>query len=313
MTAVVLKAGIQTTVQAGPRRGHRHWGMPWSGAADQLSCVLANRAVGNTVHASALEISYGLFSLQFLESTLLCLMGAPARATINDTAIPYGRPIEVSSKDTLVLGATDVGVRTYLAILGGFAASTIMGSQSTYLPAALGGCDGRALQEGDRLYAGVDRSDQNPIPIPVKHHVSIQTHWRLRLHAAPGIARGSTNHQRLFNEPFTATRRANRMGIQIEGPQIDGMETPHMESVPVFPGTVQYPPDGKPFLLMCDAQTTGGYPRIGQVARVDRYKLGQIRPGNTVQFLEVSPQTANRALAAKRDMLKELQADSVFD
>ncbi|MEO1041733.1 MAG: biotin-dependent carboxyltransferase family protein [Pseudomonadota bacterium] len=313
MTIDVLTAGIQTTLQAGLRRGHRHWGVPWSGPADALSCALANRSIGNQLDAPALEITYGLFGSVFRQTTLFCLMGAPALAHLNDRVIQYGVPTKAVAGDVLTLSASERGVRTYLAISGGFRASSVMNSLSTYLPAALGGFEGRTLKDGDRLHIGESESSQPAITIPIEHHVSIQEQWRLRLHAAGNLDPGSPSHRNLFTEPFTATRRANRMGLQIDGPCFDPTSHADMESVPVFPGTVQCPPDGKPYILLCDAQTTGGYPRLGHIARVDRYKLGQIRPGNTVRFLEVTPTSAARALSTKKETLKELGLESLID
>ncbi|MEM0928001.1 MAG: biotin-dependent carboxyltransferase family protein [Pseudomonadota bacterium] len=305
MTLKILQAGLQTTVQAAPRTGQRHWGVPWSGPADSLSCSLANAVIGNTPDAAALEITYGQFRVRFDTSMRFALMGAPAPASLDGGPVAYGQPVDAAAGATLTLAAPAAGVRTYLALAGGISVPAFMGSQSTYPPASLGGHEGRALIDGDRLALGLPPANAQAAAIPKGLHVTLSDHWRLRLHPGPDVTQGSELHRQLYTEVFSATRRADRMGIQIEGPKLGCRRDDTMDSVPVFPGTVQVPPDGKPFILLCDAQTTGGYPRLGHIARVDRHKLGQVRPGDRVQFLEVSAETARRAFAAKQKTLKD--------
>ena len=312
MTVEILTAGLQTTIQAEPRKGFRHWGIPWSGPADPLSHALANRLVGNDLNAPALEISYGQFSVQFIEPLSFALMGAPAPANLDNVPIAYGQSVQAQRGSILTLGAPAEGVRTYLAVQGGFEATAFMGSRSTYLPAALGGYHGRLLKNGDQLLIG--RAPQSaPLIMNDELQLTMRHHWRLRLY--PAMFETGEDHARshLFAQTFKATARADRMGIQLEGPELALKTDALMDSVPVFPGTVQCPPDGKPFVLLCDAQTTGGYRRLGQIARVDLHKLGQIRPGNQVEFLEVSAENAQRALAAKDETLKSLGLTGFFD
>ena len=68
-------------------------------------------------------------------------------------------------------------------------------------------------------------------------------------------------------------------------------------SEPIVPGTVQLPPGGQPIVLLSDAQTHGGYPRIGHVIRADRGCLAQLRAGERLRF---APCTHAQALAATR-------------
>ncbi|MEO1656534.1 MAG: biotin-dependent carboxyltransferase family protein [Pseudomonadota bacterium] len=313
MSIEILKAGLQTTVQSSPRLGHRHWGVPWAGAADELSYALANRCVGNRPGSAALEIAYGQFSVRFEEPALISLTGAPASATLNSTPLSFDKPVNTPPGSILTLAMPSVGVRTYLAVAGGIAAETFMGSASTYRPAGLGGHHGRELKDGDRLEV-LHRQDQaDAVAIPPDLQVVLSDQWRLRLHSGRMAARMGEIRKHLYKDTFVATLRSDRMGIQIEGPSLEIVEDAVMDSVPVFPGTVQLPPDGKPFILMRDAQTTGGYPRLGQVARIDRHKLGQIRPGDQIRFMEVSPDSARRALFTKEEMLKRIDLhDTLF-
>jgi allophanate hydrolase subunit 2 len=103
-----------------------------------------------------------------------------------------------------------------------------------------------------------------------------------------------------FRTPFAVGARNDRMGIKLEGERLAVRSTGRLPSAPVFPGTVQCPEDGLPFLLSADAPTSGGYPRVAQVSRVARHLIGQLRQGDRVRFLLRSDDVATSDLKAKR-------------
>jgi antagonist of KipI len=76
----------------------------------------------------------------------------------------------------------------------------------------------------------------------------------------------------------------------------------------VLPGTVQLPPSGQPLLLLADGQTTGGYPRIAQVAQADLGIAAQLRPGDNVRFAEISTAEAEALERSRWLDLRKLQA-----
>ena len=197
------------------------------------------------------------------------------------------------SGDTLTLGPPARGTRSYLAIRSGFRATEQFGSTSTYLPAGIGGFEGRAIRTGDVLSAneaGVFGATlETPEPLrPVFTH-----QFALRACRSAETNLLSDEAQRvLFSEMFTIGRQATRMGLALAGHQLDLDSDGMMKSAPVFPGTIQCPPSGVPIVLSCDAQTTGGYPRIAHIARCDRHLLGQIRPGDQVRLLHRTPEAA---------------------
>jgi allophanate hydrolase subunit 2 len=150
---------------------------------------------------------------------------------------------------------------------------------------------------------------------PDRFRPPITSRWAIR------VCRSAETHRladgqrgALFDSNWIIGRRADRMGLQLEGPSMDVESDGRMASAPVFPGTLQCPEDGVPFLLGVDAQTTGGYPRIAQIARADRHLLGQMRPGDHLRFLPRQPQDAIDELRAKcaywRSWLPEI--DSVL-
>jgi len=298
LSIAVLKPGLQTTVQSRPRRGMRHLGVPASGAADPLSLALANRLLGNDWDAPALELTLLGPDLRFDVACCFALAGAPFAATLNGAAIVCHQVQRAVAGDLLVTGSAQVGARAYLAIAGGIVADEVLGSASTYLPAGLGGYRGRALEKGDEL-SFVPREVPD-LATPEEFRPTLLTSWALRSCVSfetPQLSGAGIGQ--LFDTNWTVSRRADRMGMLLEGPTLEVLSGGRMPSSAVFPGTVQCPEDGAPFILAVDAGTTGGYPRIAQLARVDRHLLGQVRPGDHLRLLLREPQAAVESLHAK--------------
>ena len=109
----------------------------------------------------------------------------------------------------------------------------------------------------------------------------------------------------LFDTNFVVSARNDRMGLRLDGAELATTVKGDLASVPVFPGCVQCPQDGAPYLLGVDAQTTGGYPRIAQVARMDLHELGQLRAGDHLRLLRRSPDEAVAGLREKLDYWRE--------
>ena len=91
--------------------------------------------------------------------------------------------------------------------------------------------------------------------------------------------------------------------LEVEGEALAASLQPEPVSAGVAMGTVQLPPGGAPIILMADRQTTGGYPRLGEVATVDLPIVAQLRPGDRVRFEVVSLLEAQRLyLAREREL-----------
>jgi len=306
MTLTILSPGVQTSLQGALRTGLRHMGMPWAGPADPLSMALANRLVSNRADATALEITFGGFEARFEQDALIALTGAPAAATLDGLDAPYHTALTVKRGQSLKLLPPAYGARTYLALAGGFQAREVFGSKSTYLPAGLGGHDGRALMAGDELGFQPPPSDlpQLETPLALRPHISNS----IALRACTSAETGRLTHaslDRLFGDTFTASAHSNRMGIRLSGAPLGLTSDGKMKSAAMFPGTVQCPEDGNPIILLADGGTTGGYPRIAHVAACDRHLLGQIRPGDQIRFLRRTHEDAIADHKAKSDLLKD--------
>ena len=308
MSISVVKPGLQTTLQSRPRSGMRHFGVPSSGAADPLSLALANRLVGNAWDAPALEATLLGPSLRMDMDCAFAITGATATVLLNGDAAPYHETVFARIGDELVIGANEQGARTYIAFAGGFAADYVLGSASTYLPASLGGFAGRALEAGDVLQTGQSKSTVVAMSTPDRFRPMATSAWALRTCEAPESAQ-LADEDALFDTNWTVGRRADRMGMQLEGPTLQISSDGRMPSAAVFPGTVQCPENGAPFVLSVDAGTVGGYPRIAQVSRADRHLLGQLRPGDHLRFLRRDERSAIDELREKHAYWREWIAD----
>jgi len=306
MSIRVIKPGMQTTIQADPRIGSRHLGVPASGAADPLSLALANKLVGNALLAPALEVTFVGPRLRFECRAQIALTGASAVAELNDEPVAFHETINVSAGDELMLFPADVGARVYIAFAGGLIADEVLGSMSTYLPAGLGGFKGRALLEGDVLQLGETAPQTVELQTPEKFRPPITARWMLRACRSVETSLLQDGQRGvLFNTHWKVSRRADRMGLALEGATLKVDSDGRLPSAPVFPGAIQCPADGVPFLLAVDAQTTGGYPRVAQVARADRHLIGQLRPNDHLLFLPRQPDEAIDELRAKHDFWRQ--------
>ncbi len=279
----VRQSGTRLTIQDAGRPGHRHQGIPTSGAADRLSFALANFMVGNPWDTPALECVLGGQHFKFEKDVIIAIAGAEMWAQVNGQNVENFTSFKVNSGDILTFSFARTGCRSYLAVQGGFKGDPFLGSVSTYLPANLGGFQGRALQTRDKLEIGSPFGSSQTIP--TGYVPSFSNHIVLRALEGPEFSELTLASQRhLFVDPYRATQHTNRMGARLKGNQVVPKEHTHMISSPLLPGTLQCPPDGQPILAMTDGHCTGGYLRALQVIRGDLWLMGQIRPGSKISF-----------------------------
>jgi len=294
MSIRVLRPGLLTTVQDLGRHGHQHVGLCPGGAMDPMSLKLANALVKNDLGAAALELTVLGPDLEFERDTLIALVGAEF-----ETDFPLNRPVLVQKNSNISISRAARGARGYLAVAGGIAVEPVLGSRSTYLPGGFGGIDGRVLKRGD-LIPLVEESEKLSLERfqALKHKRGNSVRWHVPtvtvpdrepivLHALEGEHFGDfdANMQRaFFDTVWRVTPDSNRMGYRLAGPVLTRSKKDEILSAPTCLGTVQVPANGVPIALMADHQTTGGYPRIAEIASADVPRLAQIAPGGTVHF-----------------------------
>lgn len=320
MSFRIVKSGLQVTVQDLGRYGHQDRGVPVSGAMDDWSARMANLLVGNAPHESLLEVTLHGLALLFEAEHLIAVTGGGATVRVNDEEVPMGRSIIVKPWTAIRFHPSRTGFRSYLAVAGGIDVPTVMGSRSTYLPAGIGGFKGRALEEGDVLTIRKERSE-------LSRAMSCRllgadkefrgTRWSISSSHGPDMTCRSirflpgpewgwlteSQQKRFCSQPFVVTSRSDRMGYRLRGQPLMPEQPREMVSAAVTRGSVQLTHEGQPVLLMADAQTTGGYPRIAQVANVDLPVCAQYRPGDRILFKPVSFAEARRAFMEREQEL----------
>jgi biotin-dependent carboxylase-like uncharacterized protein len=298
VTIVVQKQGLQTTIQSRPRTGQRHLGVPSSGPADPLSMALANRLVGNASLETALETTLTGVTLEFRVETTVAVAGAPASCTLNGKAVQQHATIAVGNRDVLSVGPAENGVRSYIAFAGGLLADSVLGSSSTYLTAGFGGYEGRALAKGDELQLADAAVITRSLETPAEFQLPILDAWTARAGTSCETA-NLKNPDRLFDQKFAVSGRSDRMGIGLDGVKFEVESDRQMPSTPLFPGMIQCPHDGSLYVMSVDSGTTGGYPRVAKIARMDLHLLGQLRPHSSLALIQRSDDDAARELREK--------------
>ncbi|MBB5020360.1 biotin-dependent carboxylase-like uncharacterized protein [Chitinivorax tropicus] len=288
----IIRAGIQTTVQDLGRIGLRHLGIAQAGALDQPALMLANRLVNNPAGAAGLEIAMGPVEICFHRSGWLALTGADFEATLDGQPIWPGWRLPYQCGQRLLLKGPRSGMRAYLAVDGGIDVPQVLGARATDLRARFGGFVGRALQAGDRL-------PQGPAIAHLDRCGAWARPWSPVVRALPGpeyAAFRAEAQQRFWQTSWLVSPQSDRMGYRLSGPALLLTEHREMLSHAVLPGVVQVPPNGQPIVLLADAQTTGGFPRIASVIEADLWKIAQARPGQRLHFVETTLETALQAL-----------------
>jgi antagonist of KipI len=312
VTIRVVTGGLQTTIQDLGRVGYQRQGVPVGGAMDRTALRVANLLVGNEDDAAALEASLIGPALVFDEETLIALTGAEMEATVDGHAVPTWRAILIRAGSTLRFGRPTVGCRTYVGIAGGIAAASVFGSRSTYLRAKFGGCDGRALKPGDQLDTALASPRSRAIAAALTSSGTTSdgarvARWTIATAVRPRygdevVARlvagahlgllTAPSRDALAGATFRVSSSSDRMGYRLEGATLTLRHPVELLSEGVTFGTVQLPPGGSPIVLMADAQTTGGYPRVGEVASVDLPLIAQLKPGDRLRFRFISLEDA---------------------
>jgi biotin-dependent carboxylase-like uncharacterized protein len=262
----------------------------------------------------------------FEADTLIALCGADLQPEVEGRPVHLWRPLMVRAGSLLSFGAAVQGCRCYLAAAGGFQVPPVMRSASTQLKAGFGGCEGRPLKRGDRLrtgpgeelYPGLRRRfEQSGLPclgldwFPAWYReVEFARPATLRLVPGPQWPALTAAARRAFlEEAFQVGPNSDRMGLRLTGPRL-ALERPmEMVSAGVAPGTLQLPPDGSPILLMADRQTTGGYPRLGELASVDLPRAAQLRSLEAVRFAAIPLETAQELFLEREARFRAIERE----
>ncbi|WP_410669173.1 urea carboxylase [Amycolatopsis sp. cmx-4-68] len=295
----VVRGGTMTTVQDWPgRTGFWSVGVPPSGPMDDLSLRLGNLALGNPEGAPGLECTVDGVTLRFSHATEVCVTGAPTTVLLDGTEVPLWTPVAVPAGATLDVRACTAGLRSYVLVRGGIDVPAFLGSASTFTLGRFGGHGGRALAAGDVLQPGPAPADPVVGPVAEADRPAIAAHWTIGAlegpHAAPEFFTPE-DVDTFYATDWQVHFNSARTGVRLVGPRprwarADGGEAglhpSNIHDTPYAIGAVDYTGD-LPILLGPDGPSLGGFVCPATVATGERWKLGQLRPGDTVRFVPI--------------------------
>jgi antagonist of KipI len=306
---IVQSPGLFTTVQDLGRYGYGPLGVSPSGAADPIALRLGNLLVGNPEGAPALEMTLSGGTFTFPEGGMIALAGSAFAATLDGSSLPMWTSCLMRPGQTLKVAAAQFGARCYLCVRGGIAVKPFLGSASTHILSGLGGIEGRPLRKADVLNTGAAPAAafDHPRSIPPEILSRFEPRSVLRATVAPQTDRFSAEARDTFyRSRYRVTEQSNRMGLRLDGESVEAPCSGQMITEGVSLGAVQIPAGGQPIILFVEQQTTGGYPKIANVISADLASVGQLRPGDQIQFELVSAETARSLIREQEALLRTL-------
>jgi urea carboxylase len=307
MTAIeVLDGGSFTTVQDHPGRvGYWMVGVPPSGPMDDLSARLVTRALGNRSDAALLECTASGPTVRFDADVVVCLGGAVMDADLAGRPVAWWQPFEVPAGEVLRIGRlAGSGLRAYLGVRGGLDLPLVLGSRATFTLGRFGGHEGRTLAAGDRLPIGTATAPGlRPSPVVARCWPRIERSWRIGVlegpHAAPEFFT-TADIEALFDAEWRVQTHCARTGVRLDGPRPAwarpdggeaGLHPSNIHDTGYAFGTIDYTGD-TPVLLGPDGPSLGGFTCPATVVAAERWKLGQLAPGDAVKFVPLAPERA---------------------
>lgn len=298
----IEQCGFLTTLQDAGRQGALQFGVSKSGAMDVYAARLANTLIGNDEGEALLEITQSPHRFHFLQDAVVAFTGAGLQPQSENSIIQRNQPVFISKGSVIECKQPIAGFRLYMAVTGGFEADKFLDSFSTDLLVKAGGHQGRTLMKHDELGTRRPISPlQKRLATVLKAGAIVEINTMLPDYSATmiRILKGvewdylqDASKINFTQESFTISPQSSRMGFRLKGEGLSTTQACEIISSPVTQGTIQLTASGELIVLMADAQTVGGYPRIANVCAVDLPILAQKKPGDQIHFQLISLQEA---------------------
>ena len=315
-----------STLQDWPgRTGLWDVGIPPSGPMDAIALRLANRIVGNAEGMAGIEMTATGATLLFNAPAVIALTGASMDAHLDEAPVEFWQPLAVSAGSTLRLGQiSDAGQRSYLAIQGGLDLPEYMGSRSTFTLGRFGGHGGRALRTGDVLRLTGTAPDLSKCTLlPESCAPPTARQWQIGVidgpHGAPDFFT-QEDIETFYAADWEVHYNSSRTGVRLVGPRptwarLDGGEAglhpSNIHDNAYAIGSIDYTGD-MPVILGPDGPSLGGFVCPATVAMADLWKLGQLRPGDRVRFVAMTPDAARQRLLQQDQAIASLAANAAL-
>ncbi|TCK71652.1 urea carboxylase [Acidipila rosea] len=322
----VLEPGTYTTVQDYPGRlGYWNIGVPPSGPMDDEAFRIANRIVGNAPQAAGLESTLAGPTLRFHADAVIALTGADASATLDEAIVKMWTPVPVRAGQVLHVGRATNGCRTYLAVRNGLDVPVYLGSRSTFVLGQFGGHAGRTLRPGDTLHISNPRSAACTTPPPTHEPRALPDemipyyprHWEIKVlygpHGAPDYFTLQAIDSILAAD-WQVHYNSNRLGVRLIGPKPEwtrdsggeaGLHPSNVHDCEYALGSINFTGDS-PVILTHDGPSLGGFVCPVTIVQAERWKVGQVKPGDTIRFVPVRYQDALELALAQEGRIHTL-------
>ncbi|MEG1038783.1 MAG: urea carboxylase [Pseudomonas sp.] len=326
----VLEPGTYSSVQDYPGRvGYWDVGVPPSGPMDDVAFRLANRIVGNHESAAGLEFTLQGPTLRFHSDCLIALTGADCSAQLDGECMPYWAPISVKAGQELKLGRAQSGCRSYLAVRNGLDVPVYLGSRSTFALAQFGGHAGRTLRPADMLAISQPQLPACTTPAPVSPPQALDDSliphyghtWNIGVlygpHGAPDFFTEEAIEE-FFAAQWEVHYNSNRLGVRLSGPKPSwaradggeaGLHPSNVHDCEYAIGAINFTGDF-PVILAKDGPSLGGFVCPVTIAKAELWKVGQVKPGDTLRFHPISFQQAQSLEQAQLGCIESLAAIS---
>jgi biotin-dependent carboxylase-like uncharacterized protein len=274
----ILRTGPLTVLKDAGRLGHAHLGVPRSGAVDREAYARANALVGNQPDAAVLECTLGGLRVIFDEPAVAVLTGTDAVLTVNGEPAGVEEVVSVPPGATVAVTMPKRGLRSYLAVRGGFDVPPVLGSRSTDRIGRVGPPQPAA---GDILPIGtpVGRPREASPPSAGDGPLEVDLGPRDDWFTASAL-------QTFLSAEYTVLPASDSVGVRLDGPSLARARTEELPTEGVVRGSVQVPPDGRPIVFQADHPVTGGYPVIAVLTPASADRAAQLRPGAKVTFVQ---------------------------
>ncbi len=313
MQIEIVSPGILSLIQDKGRFGQHGIGLTNGGPMDPEAFKWANRILNNDENATAIEITVGGLKIKSYGNIRVAITGAEVSIKINGQEQAQWQCLDLHMADVLELGYATQGCRIYLAVQGGFKLEQQFGSHSTVVREGVGGLNGGALKENDKLDCdALISSGEARCYLPKNLRPDYQS--KITLRVILGYQQDQfTDHQKkkFFQNEYEVSELCDRMGYRLSGPKvrcsIDGIL-----SEGICLGAIQIPQDGQPIILMNDRQTIGGYPKIGSVLSLDLAALAQLTQGGRIRFEAITIDDAHNLLALAQYKFKHSHVEPLL-
>lgn len=321
----VLNAGVQTMIQDYPGRiGYWNVGVPPSGPMDSLAFRLANRLVDNDEDCAGLEITLAGPTLRFNCDSIIAICGTAIEVLLDSEPLPQWQSHLIKAGALLQFSKIkQFGSRVYLAVQGGFQVPDYLGSKATFTLGQFGGHAGRVLRAGDVLHINPLQPSQLLFSqhLPQEWIPHYTDRWEIAIlygpHGAPDFFT-DTDIEQFFAAEWKIHHNSSRTGVRLIGPKPQwarsdggeaGLHPSNIHDNAYAIGAVDFTGD-MPIILGPDGPSLGGFVCPVTVAHAELWKIGQLKPGDSVRFHPITMEEAISLEKQQNLFIQHLHAGS---